>query len=39
MSVSSGANESRESLLVRLVVFEEVDGAPDVAFETGIEQA
>ena len=34
-----GPNESLQSLLVQLVAFVEVDGAPDVAFETGIEEA
>src|SRR5262249_60343762 len=30
-----GPNEGLQSLLVQLVAFVEVDGAPDVAFETG----
>jgi len=34
-----GPNESLQSPLVQLVAFVEVDGAPDVAFETGIEEA
>jgi hypothetical protein len=31
-----GPNESLQSLLIQLVAFVEVDGSPDVAFETGI---
>ncbi len=34
-----GPNESLQSLFVQLVAFVEVDGAPGVAFETGIEEA
>ena len=34
-----GPNESLESLLVHLVAFVKVDGAPGFAFETGIEEA
>src|SRR5580704_18139606 len=34
-----GPNESLQSRLVQLVAFVEVDGAPDLAFETGIEEA
>src|ERR1039457_3872835 len=34
-----GANQSFQSLLVHLVAFAEVDGAPQIALETGIEEA
>ena len=34
-----GANESLQRLLVDLVAFVEVDGAPGVAFEAGVEEA
>src|SRR5262249_4366652 len=32
-----GSNEGLQSLPIQLVAFVEVDGAPDVAFETGVE--
>ncbi len=34
-----GPNEGLQGLFVQRVAFVEVDGAPDLAFETGIEEA
>jgi DNA-binding MarR family transcriptional regulator len=36
---NGGTNESSESLLVNLVAFVEIDGAPDIAFQARVEQA